>query len=234
MPRRVAITAGSLFLVLTGLVWGGVFTRLDRLAAHHWMPWAQFGHHRLIDFGSVFTPQTEHTLGGTLVGLWTYPASPFVSGLIVLACAWKLGRRDGLVAIALWIAANAFELAGKLIVARPSVGEPGFTHSFPSGHTVRAFVTAAVIGWTWRRAALPAVAWAAGIPFALVALGDHVPTDVLGGALLAVCLVAYGFSYTETCASLSPVNGSRRQPAQRSRRRMPARRAIRSSSDGHT
>jgi hypothetical protein len=43
-----------------------------------------------------------------------------------------------------------------------------------------------------------------------------------------------GFSQTETCLVLSLVNGSRRQPAQRSRRVIPARRAIRSSSAGHT
>jgi hypothetical protein len=42
------------------------------------------------------------------------------------------------------------------------------------------------------------------------------------------------FSHTETCVVLSLVKGSRFQPLQRSRRVMPASRAIRSSSDGHT
>jgi hypothetical protein len=42
------------------------------------------------------------------------------------------------------------------------------------------------------------------------------------------------FSQTETCLVLSLVNGSRRQPLQRSRSRIPASRAIRSSSAGHT
>ena len=159
------------------------------------MPWAHFGPHRLIEVPSVFKPQTEHTLGGTLVGLWTYPASPFVSGLIVLLCAWRL-RSIGV--IVLWIAANAIELAGKLIVDRPSVGVPGFSDSFPSGHTVRAFVTAAIVGWTWRRAGPPAVLWAVGVACALVALGDHVPTDVIGGALLAAALVALARSKAST------------------------------------
>ena len=184
---RLASIALSAFLALTALVWVGAFTWLDRYAVHHLMPWAHFGPHRLIEVPSVFKPQTEHTLGGTLVGLWTYPASPFVSGLIVLLCAWRL-RSIGV--IVLWIAANAIELAGKLIVDRPSVGVPGFSDSFPSGHTVRAFVTAAIVGWTWRRAGPPAVLWAVGVACALVALGDHVPTDVIGGALLAAALVA--------------------------------------------
>jgi membrane-associated phospholipid phosphatase len=148
-----------------------------------------FGRHHLIQVGSTFKPQTESTLGGTLVALWTYPASPFVSGLIVLLCAWRLPRRAGLAAIALWVAANAIELAGKLIVTRPSVGVAGFSDSFPSGHTVRAFVTAAVVAWMWRRALAPMLVWAVGVACALVAIGDHVPTDVIGGALLAAALV---------------------------------------------
>jgi membrane-associated phospholipid phosphatase len=150
------------------------------------MPWAHFGPHRLIQVASVFKPQTEDTLGGTLVALWTYPASPFISGLIVLICTWRLRSATP---VALWVAANAIELAGKLIVDRPSVGPAGFDDSFPSGHTVRAFVTAAILGWTWRRAGPPAFAWAVGVACALVAIGDHVPTDVLGGALLAAALV---------------------------------------------
>ncbi len=42
------------------------------------------------------------------------------------------------------------------------------------------------------------------------------------------------FSQTETCVVLSLVNGSRCQPLQRSRKAIPASRAIRSSSDGQT
>ena len=42
------------------------------------------------------------------------------------------------------------------------------------------------------------------------------------------------FSHTETWLVLSLVNCSRPQPAQRSRKAIPAMRAIRSSSDGHT
>lgn len=187
--RALTVAAFAAFLALTGLVWAGVFTSFDRYATDHWMPWAHFGPHHLIQVAGVFKPQTESTFGGTLVALWTYPASPFISALIVLACAWVLPRREGVAAIALWIVANAVELLGKLVVSRPSVGQPGFSDSFPSGHTVRAFVVAAVVAWTWRRVALPAYAWAVGVAIALVTIGDHVPTDVIGGALLAAALV---------------------------------------------
>jgi hypothetical protein len=54
--------------------------------------------------------------------------------------------------------------------------------------------------------------------------GDGVLTDTAAG----------GFSHTDTWLVLSLVKGARAQSLQRSRRVMPARRAIRSSSDGQT
>jgi membrane-associated phospholipid phosphatase len=35
-----------------------------------------------------------------------------------------------------------------------------------------------------------ATAWALLVPVALVLLGDHTPTDVVGGVALAACLIA--------------------------------------------
>lgn len=172
------------------------------------MPWYHAGSHHLIHVAAVFEPETRGTLSGTLVALWTYPASPFVSGLVVLACAWVLERRGerrlAAAAVVLWAAANVLELAGKVIVSRPSVGEPGFSDSFPSGHTVRAFLTAAVVAWAWRRAAVPVVLWAVGVGCALVAIGDHVPTDVLGGALLALALVSAASAVQRRASGATP------------------------------
>lgn len=186
---KAAIASGAAFLVLTGLVWAGVFTSFDRYSVQHWMPWAQFGRQHLIVVGSAFKPAIRHTLAGSLVSLWTYPASPFISALIVLFCARRLPRNQAIAAIALWLVANALELIGKVVITRPSVGNHNFSNSFPSGHTVRAVVVAAVVAWTWQRAALPAYAWVLGVGVALVALGAHVPTDVIGGALLATALL---------------------------------------------
>jgi len=61
----------------------------------------------------------------------------------------------------------------------------------------------------------------------------HVETDrrVMMSATTAHAS-ARARSYTETCAALDEVNGLRSHPPKRSRRRMPAKRAIRSSSDG--
>ena len=92
----------------------------------------------------------------------------------------------------LWVAANVLELLGKLIVERPNLylhgmHVSGFDHSLPSGHTLRSLVVATALAATWRtgRAAL---AWAATIPFALVVLGDHTPTDVVAGLLAFTAL----------------------------------------------
>jgi membrane-associated phospholipid phosphatase len=186
----LALLAGAAFLALAGLVWAGTLSGLDNHAIHHWMPWARPpGRHRLVSLRAAFLPETRSTLGGTLVGLWAYPASPFVSLVLVLLCARFLERRAALAVLALWVVANAIEVAGKLTITRPSIDIANLRDSFPSGHTVRALVLAAAVGWTWRRAGPAVLAWALTVPLALVALGDHVPTDVIGGALLAACLI---------------------------------------------
>jgi len=190
----VAVAGGAVFLALAVLVATGAFTSFDDYAVAHWMPWLRESTPRLIHVSSVFVPQTRSTLGGTLVGLWTYPASPFISVLVVAGCAYvavRRGRARTAVSVcALWIVANAAELVGKVVIARPPVGVAGFRHSYPSGHTIRACVVAAVITWTWRRAGAAATAWALLVPVALVLLGDHTPTDVVGGVALAACLIA--------------------------------------------
>jgi membrane-associated phospholipid phosphatase len=191
----VAAAGAALFVALAVLVAVGVVTGLDEYGVAHWMPWLRPSTPRLIHVSSVFVPQTRRTLGGTLVGLWTYPASPFISGLVVAGCAYvalrRGSRRAAIGLCSLWIVANVLELIGKGAIGRPALGGvAGFRHSYPSGHTIRACILAAAIAWTWRRAGPAAAAWALTVPVALVLLGDHTPTDVVGGLALAVCLIA--------------------------------------------
>ena len=159
------------------------------------MPWAEPSSHGLVPTGwSLLAPETRPTFGGTLVGLWVYPASVLVSAAIVAACAHVVDRRGGrhvaLSLVGLWVTVNILELIGKLAIERPPVGLSGLRHSYPSGHTLRACVVATAVALVWRRAAPPVAMWAAGVPIALVALGEHTPTDVVGGLLLAGCLLA--------------------------------------------
>jgi membrane-associated phospholipid phosphatase len=180
--RRAAAVAFSLaFVVLAALVAHGTFTSVDQYAVDHWMPWSQS---RGLTFAALIVPDTRHTLGGTLVCLWTYPAAVVPSALVVGALAWF---RRALFAPVLWIAANALELAGKLIVSRPHLYAHGvhvssFDNSLPSGHTLRALVVAAALATAFRLGWL-GYAWALTMPVALVLIGAHVPTDVVAGLL---------------------------------------------------
>lgn len=66
----------------------------------------------------------------------------------------------------------------------PDVRENG--NSFPSGHTSMAFSTATTLLLTtekWYYAA-PAYAWAMGVGYSRIYLGQHYPSDVIAGAIV--------------------------------------------------
>jgi membrane-associated phospholipid phosphatase len=201
VTRRIAAleaASGAAFLVVTVLVWRGSFDRLDQEAVSHLMPWLVPNHHHGTSLGDLTLPPTRSTLAATLVSLWTYPASVLVSFALVLAASLALARRgrprQAAAWLGGWLAANVVEVLGKAIVTRPALYSGGlhvvgFDQSYPSGHTVRALVAAAAVASVWPRAR-PMLAWALIVPVALVALGDHTPTDVAGGVLLAVGIVA--------------------------------------------
>jgi membrane-associated phospholipid phosphatase len=182
--RALAAISFALFLLTAILVDHGSFHGVDQYAVDHWMPWLHpHRHGSLFSVGSLIVPETRPTLAGTLVALWTYPASVVPSGIVVaIVCRARGWLWPGV----LWVAANVVELAGKEIVHRSALrvhdaGFPGFDHSLPSGHTLRSLVLALVVVAAWRRA-WPVAAWAVTIPVALVLIGDHVPTDVVAGA----------------------------------------------------
>lgn len=190
-----ALVGGAGFVAVGVLVAAGELTTPDRYAVDHLMPWWRPSHAApLIDLPAVFVPDIHQTVAATVVALWTYPASPFVSALVVAACAYALARRGRsrtAVGLALvWVTANLLELLAKVAVARPSLGVAAFDHSYPSGHMLRACVTAAAVATAWRAARVAAGAWVLPVPFALVALGYHTPSDVAGALLLAACLLA--------------------------------------------
>jgi membrane-associated phospholipid phosphatase len=201
IPRRpfLAVTGGALFAATAGLVAAGVLTRVDQHAVSHLMPWLRPRHHSFVSISSLTLPGLHGSPARCLVDLWTYPAALVPSAVLVLAAAGRLrttGRMSAAITwCVLWVAGNAIELAGKLGLERPAlyrhgVHVTGFDHSLPSGHTIRSLVVAGALAWAWRRGWV-ALLWAATVPFALVALGDHTPTDVVAGVFVVLLLAGW-------------------------------------------
>jgi membrane-associated phospholipid phosphatase len=189
---------------MAALVAAGAFTWLDQYAVSHLMPWLRPRHRPSVTLASLTLPGVRGPVGRALLDVWTYPAAFVPSALLVAAAAWRLRARGHVDAAitwcALWVAGNAVELAGKLVVERPALHRDGihvvgFDHSLPSGHTIRSLVVAGALTWAWRRGR-PAFVWAAGVFVALVVLGHHTPTDVVAGIFVALALWGWAPSPT--------------------------------------
>jgi membrane-associated phospholipid phosphatase len=191
--------AAAGFVAVAVVVVAGGAARIDQYAVDHWMPSLHAGADdaAMLSWGQLY-PHLGAPLQ-VLCNLWTFPASPLASSLVVAAGCRTLarrGRRDAALAWAVaFVLANAVEVIAKSLLTRPALHADGgayrgFDSSFPSGHALRAVLVAALVAAVWPRFAWPAVAWAALVLPALVLNGAHTPSDVLGGALLAVLAAA--------------------------------------------
>jgi membrane-associated phospholipid phosphatase len=133
----------------------------------------------------------------------TLPAGFLISLLIVLVAAYMLDRRGrgrlGLLWVALFLAANGIEALCKTVIERPPLYATGhgrlieigfFQNSFPSGHSLRSLLIAAVLtALLPRRWAALAWIWAGAVLVDLLVDGIHAPTDIIAGAVLASVLM---------------------------------------------
>ena len=203
MARAIAITAAAL-AVLTVLVVSGALTRIDDWAIDHVMPALDpYSHGGIVHLAGLWRPfPLDAVWWDKLLDVYLYPASFLVSALAVAALCTVLARRGArvpaIVWLGAWLGANVAELVGKLGLERPDVhwsngARPihvaSFDHSYPSGHSARAVVLAALVAYAYPRARYVAAGWVVFVPAALVVAGDHTVSDVVGGTLLGLLIV---------------------------------------------
>jgi membrane-associated phospholipid phosphatase len=203
MARAIALVAAAL-AVFTGIVIAGWLTRIDDWAIDHVMPGLDpHSNVSIVNGTGLWRPfPLPAPWWEKVLDVYLYPASLLVSAVVTAACCAVLARRGyvvpALVWLAAWLGANAVELAGKLGLDRPDVrwsnGTPSvhvvsFDHSYPSGHTARGVVLAALLAYAFPRVRIVAAVWLLLVPVALVAAGDHTVSDVVGGLLLGLLLV---------------------------------------------
>jgi membrane-associated phospholipid phosphatase len=214
---RVAIGVTAVaFVILAVLVWVGALAPIDQYAVDHWMPSFQPSNGSTTsDLAHQFYPHLGNSLQA-FCNLWTFPASGVISGALVAVGCGVLARRGqpaaGLAWAAAWVVANLAEVVGKHFLHRPAlhamlngmrVSFGSFDHSFPSGHALRAVVTATVLATVWRRAALPALLWTLVTLPALVVGAAHTPSDVVGGVLVALLVILPARAYVRDRAAVA-------------------------------
>jgi undecaprenyl-diphosphatase len=144
---------------------------------------------------------THPVLDGLMVAV-TASAMP-VAG-IVPVLLWLAGkRREGFALLVTCAASTLLAVGVQFLVMRPrpvdvrAVQPASAFPSFPSGHAAAAFGGATLAGLVWRRAGLLALPGAILVSFSRLYLGQHYPSDLLGGAILgvAVATAVYGCWY---------------------------------------
>lgn len=112
-------------------------------------------------------------------------------------------RREGVALLATFIASTLLAVGIQFLVMRPRPADIRVVQtasafpSFPSGHAAAAFGGATLASLVWRRAGLLAVPGAAVVSFSRLYLGQHYPSDLLGGAIVGVSVATavYGCWY---------------------------------------
>jgi membrane-associated phospholipid phosphatase len=197
--RRNSALAAA-YAALAVLVATGATNGLDQWSVEHLMP-------GLGD--ATVAPTTTEAIVPLLHAAWdtplaalgnviTLPAQAVIGSVLAAACLLVLVRRGrthaALAWAVAWIATNAIEVLCKSVLSRPLLHHDGaplwaFQSSWPSGHTLRSVLLAAIVAAVWPKAGRWIAAWAAASLVLLEVDGYHVPTDIAGGLLLALLAV---------------------------------------------
>jgi membrane-associated phospholipid phosphatase len=170
-------------------------------------------------FADVARPPLRPSIHG--VAVLANPL-PFVIGGALLVCLALLRRRPLMAAIVplVLLVANGCTQVLKPALADLRIIDVGdisrvYTGSWPSGHATASMSLALcfvlVVGPRLRPlAALLGAGYAIGVGYALVALGWHLPSDVLGGYLVAASFTLLGAAALAALEARQPVPASRR------------------------
>jgi membrane-associated phospholipid phosphatase len=213
VSRASAVLLAAAFAALAVLVAAGELTSLDQWSVVHAMPAADFtGKPTLADAVVPLLGVQWHGVLHIVSELVTLPASVTPATVVVATVCWALRGRAGIALAAAYAAGNAVEVLVKGTLTRPALYAhgmhlTGFDASYPSGHTIRTVFVAVAVATAWPRLAPLAATWAAASIVLLELGGQHVPSDIAGGLLVAGALLATTWSSSRRARS------SRRRPS---------------------
>ena len=199
--RSFSVALGAGYAALAVLVATGALRGLDQWSVDHLMPGLDGGGSRRPSLLDAVVPLLHSSWNGGLdavANVVTLPAQALVSSVLFGVCClvlWRRGRKRAAIAWgAAWIVGGAIEVLTKSTLSRPLLHGHGqalvaFESSFPSGHTLRAVLLAAVATTVWPAAGRWFVLWAAATLVLLEVAGFHVPSDIAGGLVLALLIV---------------------------------------------
>jgi undecaprenyl-diphosphatase len=81
---------------------------------------------------------------------------------------------------------TVFSLKTAINRQRPNDDSPRWDSSFPSGHTTLAFSTSIVYGNYYPKLRIPLLLYSTLVGLSRIYMGEHYPTDVLGGMVLGI------------------------------------------------
>jgi membrane-associated phospholipid phosphatase len=217
---RLALVLVAAFALLTGAVAAGALRPVDRYVIHHLMPFADE------DLAGTIAPSEPwsairpillaHRSVAQSVGALAFAPADTISALLLATGATLLIRRRGRPwrAGAVWIAAVVaglvVEVSGKIVIPQISytyasvVFGVKISGTFPSGHTTRSVIVAAMVVSMWPRMLPLVLAWVAYVASVLELGGLHVPSDIAGGFLIGGALAAAAIAYRRDAIRAEP------------------------------